>query len=76
VKYFDPDHGMQYAIIKCIENTPEKQLTLEEARQRIPNDYKNAERQKIENETAERLKKKYGFKVYEDVLMRNISSVK
>ena len=76
VKYFDPALGMQYAIIKCIENTPEKQLTLEEARHRIPNDYKNAERQKLVNETAERLKKKYGFKVYKDVLTRNLSSAK
>jgi ASC-1-like (ASCH) protein len=76
VNYLDPDQGMQYAIIKCIENKPEKQLTLEEARSQIPGDYKNAERRRIERETVERLKKKYGFKVYRDVLMRNLSSPK
>jgi parvulin-like peptidyl-prolyl isomerase len=76
IEYYDPSHGEQYAIIKCVERSPQKQLTLDEARKKIPDDFRKYEWTKINNETIARLKQKYGFKVYEAVLMRDLSSAK
>ena len=74
IEYNDPDQGTQYAIIRCVERRPEKQLTLDEARKTIGNDFKEYEKKNIESATVKRLKTKYGFKIYDDVLMRNIPS--
>ncbi len=74
IEYSDPDQGTQYAIIRCVERRPEKQLTLDEARKTMGTDYTEYEKKIIESETAKRLKTKYGFKIYDEVLMKDISS--
>jgi hypothetical protein len=75
-EYIDPDRGTCYAIIKCVGIRPEKQLTLDDARKSIPADFREFQMTKIGNETAETLKNKYGFKVREDILMRNIAALR
>ncbi len=72
IEYNDPEQGMQYAIIKCVELRPEKQLTLDEARETISDDFKEYEKKRLGSETVERLKTKYGFRIYDDVVRRNI----
>ena len=73
IEYHDPDRGTLYAIIKCVEARPEKQLTLDDARKSIAADFREFQMTKIGNETAETLKNKYGYTIREDVLMRNIA---
>ncbi len=74
IRYEDPNQGTQYAIIKCVEQHPEKQLTFDEAQKSMPNDFKQYEMKRIEEKTVERLKAKYGFTIYDDVLTRNLSA--
>lgn len=76
VKYHDPKRGEQYAIVKCIQRTPQIQLTLNEARKNIPTDFRRYEWDKINQETIASLKHKYGFKIYEHVLTRDLSSAR
>ena len=75
VEYFDPERGTCYAIIKCVGIRPEKQLTLDDARKTIAADFKELQTAKIGNETAKMLKNKYGFRVFEDALMRGIVAI-
>lgn len=75
-EYEDPAQGHQYAIIKCAEKRPERQLTLDDARKTIATDYREYEKKRIEIETAERLKSAYGYKIYEDVLRRDLPPAK
>jgi hypothetical protein len=74
VEYFDPEKGQQFAIIKCIGKVNQKQLTYDEVKNRIAEDFKNYHRQKISDEVEKQLKSKYGVEVYEDVLSNKIST--
>ena len=76
IEYVDPDRGTCYAIIKCVGIRPEKQLTMDDARKTIAADFMEFQKKKIGDETAESLKNKYGFKEYEDVLMRDVAALR
>jgi parvulin-like peptidyl-prolyl isomerase len=73
VEYNDPEKGEQYAIIKCINIRPEKQLMFDDVKKTIADDFKNYQIEKIMKIVRERLWKKYDVKVYSEVLLRKIA---
>ena len=74
VEYYDSTKGKQFAVIKCIHIQPEKQLTYDEVKDKIVTEFKDYYRQKISDEVAAKLKKKYGVEIFEDTLSQAISS--
>ncbi len=75
IAYYDSIKGMQYAVIKCINIRPEKQLTYEDVEgERIIEEFKNYYRQKISDEVEADLYKKYDVEIYKDVLSEVISA--
>ena len=75
VEYEDSTGTKQFAVLKCFKIEPEKQLTYDDVKgQRIEEEFKNYYRQQISNEVEARLKKKYGVKIFENVLSEEIAS--
>ena len=74
VKFDDEDNQTKYAILKCYHIRPEKQLTFDDVKNSITEDFKNYYKKKIEKETEERLKNKYHPEIFEDVLTNLLSS--
>jgi len=73
VEYVDPASGKQYALIKCIGIRDEKQLSYDDARKTISDDFATYHRERIGQSVRERLKKKYAVTIYNDVLQRMFS---
>ena len=76
IVFYDDQKNKRFAIIKCVAVRPEKQLTYDDAKDKVINDYKNYYRRLLEDETEAKLKEKYGVKIFEDVLASNLSHVK
>ncbi len=75
VKYDDSTEGKQFAVIKCFQIQPEKQLTYDDVKgNKIEEEFKNYYRQKISDEVDARLKKKYVVEIFENVLSEAIAS--
>jgi parvulin-like peptidyl-prolyl isomerase len=74
IEFEDENNQIKYAIIKCYNIRPEKQLTFTDVKNSITEDFKNYYREKIEKEIEERLRSKYHPVIYEEVLARVISS--
>jgi cellulose biosynthesis protein BcsQ len=75
VEYDDSTKGKQFAVIKCFQIQPEKQLTYDDVKgKRIEEEFKNYYRQKISDEVDAGLKKKYGVEIFENVLSEAIVS--
>jgi hypothetical protein len=75
IEYDDSTKGKQFAVIKCFQLEPEKQLTYDDAKgKRVNDEFKNYYRQKISDEIDARLKKKYGVEIFENVLSKAIVS--
>ena len=75
IEYYDSTQGKQFAVIKCFQIEPEKQLTYDDVQgKRIDNEFKNYYRQKISDEVDAGLKKKYGVEIFENVLYKAIVS--
>jgi hypothetical protein len=74
VEYYDPEKGKQFAVIKCSEVYPEKQLTYDEVKDRIAEEFTIYYRQKISNEIETALKKKYNVEIFENTLSQVLSS--
>jgi hypothetical protein len=72
VEYYDPEKGMQYAIIKCAAHRPEKQLSYEEVGNKIEQEFKQFHRQKYENTFREQLWNKYNVSINNDALIYNL----
>ncbi len=70
---FTEDGQTKYAILKCKYIRPEKQLTYEEAKKTINEEYKNFYREKLRNEIKKKLAEKYHPKYYYDVVEKMIS---
>ncbi len=68
IEYHDSASGIQYALIKCMEKRGEKQLTYDDVKNSIANDFADYYRNKIAQSVAEELKRKYPVTIYEDVL--------
>jgi hypothetical protein len=75
IEYDDSTKGKQFAVIKCFQIEPEKQLTYDDVKgNKIEEEFKNYYRQKISDEVDARLKKKYKVEVFENVLSKAIAS--
>jgi hypothetical protein len=72
IEYYDPDKGMQYAIIKCAARRPEKQLSYEEVENKIEQEFREYHRQNYENTIREQLWEKYRITVHYDALAHNL----
>ncbi len=73
VEFTDVDGQTKYAIVKCKYIRPEKQLTYEEAKKTIDEEFKNFYREKLQNEIKKMLAEKYQPRYYYDVVERMIS---
>jgi hypothetical protein len=75
IEYYDSTKVKQFAVIKCFQIQPEKQLTYDDVKgKRIEEEFKNYYRQRIADEVDARLKKKYNVEIFEDVLSETIAS--
>ncbi|MGE5862069.1 MAG: peptidyl-prolyl cis-trans isomerase [Ignavibacteria bacterium] len=75
IEYYDSTKVKQFAVIKCFQIQPEKQLTYDDVKgKRIEEEFKNYYRQRISDEVDARLKKKYSVEIFEDVLSETIAS--
>jgi hypothetical protein len=75
IEYRDPAKGKQYAVIQCVETRVEKQLTYDEVRRTIADDFATSHRNRIAQSVHEGLKKKYGVTMYKDLWQRNLRSI-
>jgi hypothetical protein len=75
IEYDDSTKGKQFAVIKCFQIQPEKQLTYDDVKGgRINDEFKNYYRQNISDEIDAILKKKHKVEIFENVLSEAISS--
>ena len=74
IEYTDSAGRIQYAVIKCMATRDEKQLTFEDARKTIVDDFKDYYRNKIAQSVAEKLRKKYTVTIYNDVVKQNLAA--
>lgn len=75
VEYKDSTGSKHFAVLKCFKIEPEKQLTYDDVKgERIKEEFKNYYRQKISDDVVAKLKKKYGVKIFENVLSEEIAS--
>lgn len=74
IEYNDPEKGVQYAIIKCTNVRPEKQLTYTDVQNTIHDEYRKFMRAQIEAQVERDLLNKYPTKIYRDVLKKNIAA--
>jgi hypothetical protein len=58
-----------------VETREQKQLTYDEARRTIADDFVNYHRNRIARSVQEGLKKQYGVTICKDVWQRNLSSI-
>ncbi|AFN76070.1 hypothetical protein MROS_2840 [Melioribacter roseus P3M-2] len=72
---FEDYDNKSYAVIKCFKISPEKQLSFEEAKDSVIEDYKNYHREKIKIEIEEYLIKKYKPVINEETLKKLIEGV-
>jgi parvulin-like peptidyl-prolyl isomerase len=74
IQYNDPEKGEQYAIFKCVNTRPEKQLYFDDVKNTIGDDFKNYQRKKLMTATEADLWKKYNIEINEDLLSQKIKS--
>ena len=75
IAYDDSTEGKRFAVIKCFQVEPEKQLTYDDVKgNRIEEEYANYYRQEISAEVDAGLRKKHGVEIFEDVLSKAIAS--
>jgi hypothetical protein len=77
VAYDDSTKGKQFAVIKCFQIRPEKQLTFDDVKgERINDEFKNYYRQKISDEEDIKIRKKHRVEIFENVLSEAIAASK
>lgn len=74
IQFENDNHQTEYAIIKCYQIRPEKQLTFNDVKNSIAEDFKNYYREEIKNDVEKSLKNKYHPVIDEKVLARIISA--
>jgi hypothetical protein len=75
IAYDDSTEGKQFAVIKCFQIQPEKQLTYDDVKgKRIEEEFKNYYRPIISDEIDTGLKKKFRVEIFENVLSEAIAS--
>jgi len=75
VEYHENENETKYALIKCVYKREEKQLTFDDVKDKIKDDFINYYREQISKEIINQLKNKYGVKIYDDVLKKKLFSV-
>lgn len=74
ISFEDENGNNKFAILKCYQIRPEKQLTYDDVRNSITEDFKNFHRNIIAKNVEEMLRTKYKPVIIEDVLTKLISS--
>lgn len=74
VKFEDENNQSKYAVIKCYHIRPEKQLTYDDVKNTITEDFRNYYRKKMDGDIEKRLKSKYKPVINEEVLTKLISA--
>jgi hypothetical protein len=74
IKFEDKDSHTKYVLLKCYYIRPEKQLTFNDVKNSIADDFKNYYRVKIGKDIEGRLKSKYHPEIFEGVLTNLLSS--
>ncbi len=74
VKYEDPEKGEQFAVIKCVNIQPEKQLLYDDVKESIAEDYFKYHKEKRMRKVNKQLWKKYNVKIFEDVITSKFES--
>ena len=74
VKFEDENNQPKFALIKCFHIRPEKQLTYDDVKNTIKEDFKNFHREKIEKVLEVELRNKYKPEVNEKLLSKVISA--
>jgi hypothetical protein len=75
IEYNDTAKGRQYALIKCMAIREAKQLTYDDVKKTIADDFVNYHRNKIAQSVEEQLKKKYVVNIYKDVLRQALLQI-
>ena len=73
VEFEDENNQSKYAVIKCHHIRPEKQLTYNDVKDSITEDFKNFHREKREKELEQKLRRKYNPVIYEKVIAKVLS---
>ncbi len=74
IKYDSPDSTKKYAFIKCVSKREEKQLSYDDVKSNIKDDFIKFYREKVTREIIEKLKVKYDVKIYYENLKSELSS--
>jgi hypothetical protein len=74
IGYYDTENGKQYAVIKCDEVRPEKQLSYDEVKKTIKEKFINYYRQKLSEKVEKDLRNKYQVEIYQGNLMELLSA--
>ncbi len=74
IEYNDPEKGRQFAIIKCTNQRPEKQLTYTDVQNTIRDEYRKFMLAKKKAQVERDLLNKYPTKIYRDTLKKNITA--
>ena len=72
IKYTDPEQGDLYAIIKCVQLRPEKQLYFDDVKNSIANDYINYQKAILRDKVTAQLEKKYSVVINDKVLSNHL----
>ncbi len=75
IEYSDTAKGRQYALMKCMAIREAKQLTYDDVKKTIADDFENYHRSKIAQSVEEQLKKKYVVTIYKDVLRQALLQI-
>ncbi|MEJ5352324.1 MAG: hypothetical protein WHS65_12120 [Melioribacteraceae bacterium] len=65
----------KYALIKCVYKRDEKQLTYDDVKDKIKNDFINYHKEQKSEELIKQLKDKYGVKIYDNILKEKLLSL-
>ncbi len=74
IEYTDTSNVKNYAVIKCVNILPEKQLTYDDVKNKIKEKFIDYYREKISKEVDLQLRKKYKVEIFYNVLSNVLSS--
>ncbi|HOT97715.1 MAG TPA: peptidylprolyl isomerase [bacterium] len=76
IAYHDPEAGDQYAVIKNVYTQPEKQLSYDDVKNTIAEDFRKYMKDKMTRQVRNRLWQQYDAKTFPKVLDRNLKTNK
>jgi hypothetical protein len=76
IQFKNDNQQTEYAILKCYNIRREKQLTFDDVKKSISEDFRNYYRKIIEKEVEKRLKDKFQPEIFENVITNELSSIK